>query len=279
MKTIVEYIDYRDFLKDFYEDKKRNNSFFSYRIFGKKVGMDASLLVKVLSKSRHIGSKIIANFIEYLNLKGNEAEYFENLVHFTKSKSDKQSKLYFDKMLSLRDVKKRTLDEYQYEFYQKWYYSAVRLAIECFEFRGDYKELAEQLSPPITIKEAKKSIHLLKRLKLIEQDSTGKYVLTDSTVSTGDHWRSIAIRTYQEKTIKLSHESLERHAKEIRDISTITMGITSENFEDIREKLKEFRASIIKYVDESSDPDNVYQLNMQLIPLTQIDGKKDENEK
>ncbi len=34
------------------------------------------------------------------------------------------------------------------------------------------------------------------------------------------------------------------------------------------ERLKEFRACIINYVNEQQSPDRVYQLNIQLFPLT-----------
>jgi uncharacterized protein (TIGR02147 family) len=44
MKSIFEYLDYRDFLKDFYEEKKAQRSFFSYRLFGAKIGLDACYL-------------------------------------------------------------------------------------------------------------------------------------------------------------------------------------------------------------------------------------------
>jgi hypothetical protein len=37
MKSVFEYLEYRDFLKDFYEEKKSECSFFSYRLFGTTV--------------------------------------------------------------------------------------------------------------------------------------------------------------------------------------------------------------------------------------------------
>jgi uncharacterized protein (TIGR02147 family) len=270
MNSIFEYLDYRDFLKDFYEEKKAQRSFFSYRLFGAKIGLDASYLAKVLIKIRHIADPTIAKITAFCGLTGAEADYFESLVHFVKSKSHKESKALFEKLLSLKGVKSSTLLIHQYSFYQKWYHSAVRSILELFEFNGDYKALAEWLSPPITVKEAKESIRLLENLRLIKKDDRGVFRLTDTAITTGPEWQSLAIQSFQEETIKLSGESLSRHPKEVRDISTVTMNINAKDFEEIRERIKEFRGSIIKYVSEQTSPDRVVQLNIQLFPLSTI---------
>jgi uncharacterized protein (TIGR02147 family) len=144
----------------------------------------------------------------------------------------------------------------------------VRSVLEYFDFRDDYAQLGQQLSPQITEKEARDSVRLLEKLKLIKRDENGRYQLTDAAITTGEAWRSVAINAFQEQTIRLSQESLERHDRVFRDISTITMNIHAENFEEIRQRITEFRRSLIAYVGESSNPDRTYQLNIQLFPLT-----------
>ncbi len=275
MKSVFEYLEYRDFLKDFYEEKKSERSFFSYRLFGSKVGMDASYLAKVLIRARHISNDSIVKIIDFCGLKEQEAEYFETLVHFVKAKSQKESKILFEKLLSLKSVKANALLRHQYEFYQKWYYSAIRSILEFYDFRGDYKALAEQLSPRISVKEAKESVRLLEKLRLIKKDENGRYRMTDTAITTGPQWQSMAIQAFQEETIRLSHESLSRHPKKHRDVSTVTMNINEQNFQEIRERIKEFRNSIIKYVNEQSSPDRVVQLNIQLFPLSRIEGSSE----
>jgi len=270
MKSVFEYLEYRDFLKDFYEEKKSEHAFFSYRLFGAKIGMDASYLAKVLIKHRHISNTSISNIVAFCGLNEREAEYFETLVHFVKAKSHRESKLLFEKLLSLKNVSAATLLGHQYEFYQKWYHSAIRSILEFDDFRDDYKTLSEQLSPKITAREAKNSIRLLEKLRLIKKDETGRYRMTDTAITTGPQWHSLAIQTFQEETIRLSLESLSRHPKKHRDVSTITMNVSEQNFQEIRERIKEFRSAVIKYVNEQSSPDRVVQLNIQLFPLSTI---------
>ncbi len=99
-----------------------------------------------------------------------------------------------------------------------------------------------------------------------------RYILTDSAITTGNSWRALAIKDYQVETIELSKQSLDRHEKEVRDISTVTMNISETEFLKIKEMLQQFRSSVINYVNEAENPDRIYQLNMQMIPLCKNGG-------
>lgn len=275
MKPVFEYFDYRDYLKDFYEERKTLHNFFSYRYFGNKVGMDPSYLLKVLLKRRHLSEKSVPRIISFCGLNSTEAEYFHTLVYFIKAKSQRESRLHFEKLLAIRSVRSRVLADWQFEYFCTWYHPVIRSVLEYFDFKGDYALLGKQLSPAISAKEAKASVQLLEALNLICRDDNGRYRLTDNAVTTGDEWRSLAVSAFQEQTLRLSWESIERHDRSLRDVSTITMNINSVNFEEIRNRITEFRRSIIAYAGESKDPDRTYQLNIQLFPLTVIpEGKQ-----
>jgi len=273
MQRIEEYIDYRDFLKDFYQEKKSRSPFFSYRVFATQVGLDTSYLAKVIMKKRHIAAKSVAGVAKYCGLAGREAEFFETLVNFGKAKTDRQSRTYFERLLSLKETPSRKLVEKQYEYYTKWYYSAIRSVIEYCDFGGDYGLLGKQLNPPIGAREAKKAVRLLESLGLIAKDKSGRYHQTDAAISSGPQWKSAAIHAFQEETIGLAREALARHPRDTRDISTITMSINAEQFEEIKERIREFRASLIKYVNEDTCPDRVYHMNIQMVPLTIVPKK------
>jgi uncharacterized protein (TIGR02147 family) len=276
LKPVFEYLDYRAYLKDFYEEKKARQSFFSYRLFGKKVGVDASYLAKVLMNARHISEASISRFTDICGLKGREAEYFEIMVRFAKAKSNPEGKVYFEKLLALKSTAAQRLVADQYEYYRTWRHSAVRSVLEYHDFRGgrgDHKSLAAMLSPPITPKEAKESIALLLGLGLVRKDADGRHRLTENAITTGGQWKSLAIEAFQEETIRLSAESLKGHPKEHRDVSTVTMNINAADYAELRERIREFRASLINYVGKAADPDRTYQLNIQLFPLSRVGGK------
>ncbi len=265
--NIFDYLDYRLFLKEFYEETKKANSYFSYRYMGAKVGVDPGYLVRVLQGRLHIADKSIDKFALLCKFNEKESAYFATLVNFGKAKSERQIKILFEKLLSLKNVKTRRIEESQYEFYQKWYYSAIRALVGIGAFRGDYKELADRLSPPVSVWDAKRAVKLLERLKLIRKNPGGAWTLADVTITTGREWKSIAVREFQRQTMDLARESLDRHTKDLRDISTVTVAIGSDDLPEIKERISEFRNSILGLAAENPRPDCVYQLNVQLVPL------------
>jgi uncharacterized protein (TIGR02147 family) len=268
MPLIKEYLEYRDFLKDFFDEKKAKNPFFSYRVMGKQVGIDASHLVKIFQKKRHIGATLINGLIEYCELKDRDMQYFSTLVLFNKAKSDHDSKVYYEKLLELKGIKSFPLEKNQYEFYTKWYYSAILTLLEFYPFKDDHKALSQKVSPAITEAQARRSIVLLEKLELIKRKEDGSCYLTNKLITTGDHCRSLLVRAYQEETIKLAAEALHRHPREKRNISTVTITISEQNLDVINGMIKEFREALLKYAEAEKNPDQVYQLNIQLFPLT-----------
>jgi uncharacterized protein (TIGR02147 family) len=270
MQRISDYLDYRDFLKDFYEEKKAQSPWYSYRIFASHIGLDTSYLAKVILKKRHLATKSISKVAKYCALGDRDAECFEAIVYFNKAKTERQSRLYFERILSMKDIAARTLVSRQYEYYTRWYYSAIRSVLEYFDFHNDYALLGNHLNPAIGSREARKAVQLLVSLGLIRKDESGRYWPTDAAISTGPQWSSAAINAFQEETIGLARESLARHPKATRDISTVTMALSDGQFKEIKERIREFRSSLITFVNEDTRPDRVYHMNFQLVPLTRL---------
>jgi uncharacterized protein (TIGR02147 family) len=268
MQSIKSYLEYRDFLRDFYNEKKEASPYFSYRYMGAKLSIDASHLVKIFQKQRHISSASIECFIDFCGLGGTDAEYFASLVHFNKAKSDRDIKQHYERLLALRGVKTYTIEKKQYEYFQKWYYSAILTLLDFYPFAGNYKKLAAQLDPPITEAQARKAIKLLKTLGLVTRHN-GTLELTNKIVTSGEGCPAVAVKTFQEETMKLAMESLHRHRRQERNISTVTMTMAKKDLDEINETIEEFRSTLLKFAADTKEPDTVYQLNIQLFPVTQ----------
>ena len=274
MVTVFDYLDYREFLRDYYKERKREKPFFSYRFIGNRVGMDSSYVIKVLQGSLHISSKKITSFIKLLDLGEAEAAYFETLVQFCKAKTEPERKLCFDKLFSVSTVKAQRFEAHQYEFFQKWYYSAIWSLIDCRDFSGDFGWLARQCMPPITIRDAKRGVRVLEKLGLIVRGKNGKYHTTSLNLTTGQKWYSRAIEAYQAEMIRRAAGSLELFQKKERDISTLTMSVNEKTLAEIQELIRQFRSSLIKLVNSCDGHDRVFQLNVQFFPLSTSPGKK-----
>ncbi len=269
MESIFGYLEYREFLLDYYAERKKRDRYFSYRFMGGKIGVDAGYLFKVLRSKEHLAERHVPKLTRLLRLEPDEAEFLTALMQFSKAKTQSQIKQTFKKVLQLRSLKLRTVEEYQYEYYQKWYYSAVRALIGLHDFSdGDYEQLGQKLDPPISSDEAREAVELLRKIDLVEQDNDGIFCVTQAMLSTGRQWRGRAVREFQRETIALAERSLDKQPPGKRDISTVTFTVGEKDFVELRERIKEFRSSLLSMANESREADTVYQLNVQLFPIS-----------
>jgi uncharacterized protein (TIGR02147 family) len=139
-----------------------------------------------------------------------------------------------------------------------------------FPMEDDYNIIARMTSPSITAVQAKKSIKLLTKLGLIKKNDVGCYELTGSAITTGQNVKSLAVANFQRETMRLGSEAIDRYPHSVRDISTMSVGISEEGFKKITEILTDCRKSIADMANNDHYADRVYQINFQVFPLSKI---------
>lgn len=273
MKKLFESLDYRSFLKEHFDEIRKEKSWFSYRLIAQKLKIDAGQLVKILQGQRHISERVLPDFISFLGLEQREAEYFTCLVRFNKAKTGGDTSLYFDKLMELKDLSIPSLKPNQDRFYHKWYYSVVRILLEIFPFDGDYKKFGQLLTPAISEAEVRESIELLLELGLISKNNDGILKMTEKFISGGGNWRMLAVRHFQQQTIQLSEQSLINDPPELRDISSVTISLPKNTLPEFKAMIAEFRKNVLrKVIENEAEPEMIYQLNVQLIPVASTPG-------
>lgn len=269
--NIYDYLDYRLFLRDFYDLEKSLDSTFSYRVFATAVDIDASLLVKILRSKRHLSDTSVNTFVAFFNFKEGKSEYFREMVAYGKAKTPDAIRKHFETLQKMRPSRCRMLDEARYRYFQQWYYPMVRSALDVYEYRGeqDAVSLGNSCIPKLTAAQIVTSVEALLQLGLAKRNEQGRIVPSDAHVRTQDHWLSASISEYQKTVTELGRQSIENIPKENRDISTLTMALDSSQIEKIRGILADARKSIVNVVNSmpAEQCDSVYQLNFQMFPM------------
>lgn len=274
MIDIYKYFDYRLLLKDLYQAKKKDNPHFSYRVLAKKAGFkSAGYFANLLSGKCNLSLTVAYKLSEAFLLKKFEAEYFVTLVMFNLADNQLEKKKYYDKLLGLKRADLKTLDERQFEFFGEWYYLAVREILDYHLFKGDFKELAKMLVPAISPAQAKQAIDLLESIGMIRKNPFGYYEKMDSVLTTPDSWQSQAIAFYQYQCLELAKQSFDVWDRKLRDISTLTLSISGDEFKKIQEKLNQVQEEILLLAQNAKKADRVYQVNFYAFPLTRIGDK------
>lgn len=268
MESVFRYNDYRQYLRDYYEDQKSRNKVFSFRYLGLRLQLDAGTLQRITQGKAHLSQGSIYKVVAYFKLNPREADYFETLVHLNKSCSKVEIQRLRQQLQQLRDLEILTLSDLHYIYFSQWYHAALRSLIGMGGISDNYAEISQCLSPHITPLQAQQSISLLSALGMISKNPSGYWCLVNKVLSTGGKWESLAIRQYQHNIIILAAESLERHHKDVRDISTLTLAIRKDSLPQYRKRCAEFRKELMKMaMEEETDPDAVFQVNVQIFPL------------
>jgi uncharacterized protein (TIGR02147 family) len=269
MITVYDYFDYRKFLQDIYQERKSANPLFSYRCIGEKVGFSsAGFFTKILHGTTNISMKYAIAFARLFKLTKQETHYFEILVQFNQAKTHESRKYYFEQLLSIKQTGGKNLVPEQYELFSTWYYVVIRELLDFYPFYGDYRELASMVIPAIKEAEAKKAITVLEKLGLITKNPDGCYEQTDSILTTGETWSSMAIEQFQIDTADCAREAIRTTPKEQRDISTCTLSISASSLASIRERAKQFRKEVLEIAKADNFADQVCHLNIHLFPVS-----------
>jgi uncharacterized protein (TIGR02147 family) len=273
MRPVFEYLDYRDLLKDAYEERKTQLPLFSYRMMAEHLGLDSSYLFRILQKDLHLPSRCQPRAVEYLGLTGRAADYFLMLLAYARERGNQAKQEILEKAMALRDVERRRLDERELTFFRDWWIVAIRSLLEITGGNANVKEISSLLNPTIDEQQIRSALELLNELGLVKRLASGKLAISDAHLTAGGEEKTQAVRHFQRQLLSLASESLERFPKERRDVSTLTLTVDEAAFKDIREMLLESRRQIQKRVEESVRPDRVMQLSMAFFPLTNIRAK------
>lgn len=275
MKSIFEYSDYRLFLQEFLRDARLRGAELTYDELGRKLGfISKGFITQILQGKSKIPEDKILKFAAALGLKKKEEEYFEALVRFDQARTHRLKNEQFQKLISRFKTRIRCVGPDQYEFYNEWYYSAIRSLLSYYPFKGDYEQLAQQLVPQITPRQARNAVELLERLSMIKKDTDGYYQLTDRILSSGGSVERVAIVNFQKITMDLARESLEKFPKNQRDSSTLTLGLSEEGYRTIVEKIALLRKELLDVARLDRKIDRVIQINLHAFPLSKIGRKK-----
>lgn len=269
--NIFDFEDYRALISAFYEAKNaKMKGNYSYRAFAKEAGFSSPNYISLIVQGKkNISEEGIHRLSEAMALSKRERFFFETLVYFNQSKTSLKRDHYLRRLIGFKEfaVGRKLLKD-QYEYFSVWYNVALRELVSLPTFRYDTEWMARMLFPPITAKEAKEAFDRLYALGFVQRDRKGKWHLCDAHLHTDREVHSTVVMNFHREMIARSMAALEQNGKD-RDFSAVTMAVSREQFEEIKEKTAAFREEIQRYLSENPQkPDRVCQLNFQLFHLT-----------
>ena len=185
MKSLLEYTSYRQYIADYYADRKAKSAF-SWQEFAKAAGFTSPVYLKYVSEGRFNLSATAAEHVaESMHLAEYERAFFVELVNFDHAKNDAEKRAAFSAMLSIAEKHKaKVVDAESFRFFESWKNPVLRELAPAMPGAKPLA-LAHACRPQITAAEVSESLNFLVKADLLQKDESGNYKQTDKTVTTG----------------------------------------------------------------------------------------------
>lgn len=279
MISILNYQQYREFLKDFYEDQKSRKTGFTYARFSAAVGLNSQNYYKlVMDGQKNLTSENIIRFAKGLKLSEVEADYFEALVNFNQGGKRLEREYYFDRMKRIRQradkvaSDERTLEQDEFEVISNWICNAVIVLTHVRGFRESPHWIRERMYRLASEEEIASVLERLIALGLIARDGSGRLRQTSKTIRTQPELRKISAKFFYEGLLKRGIQALDLTEPKDREFGAYLVGLSRKQIPELKKRVREFLRSLNDWALENSDPEQVYAMAFTGFPLTSAEA-------
>jgi uncharacterized protein (TIGR02147 family) len=243
--SIFNYSDFRRFLGDAYESRRKSDRGFTKAHICRAIGLPNSRsYFKDVLNGKFVSDIKIPLFIKLFKLKPDEAHYFLALVKFNQCENPDEKELLLEQLITLNRTPQKIIPEKAYAYYKDWRNSVLKAILEVVDWNGNYSDLAKKALPAITATQARKSIKLLAELGLIRKNGHGFYKPVDKIVSTGAFARDAVIRQFQLQFLEVARSVLAKNRKRPERVITKTISISAEGYRTIEKHIEKFNSEI-----------------------------------
>lgn len=268
MKPISEYHDYRRYMMDFYEERKRTSAF-TWRVFAELAGFVSPSYLKLVCDGKTCLSKPgVPKVARAMGLAGFDLTYFTLLVRFGNAKTDEAKKEAFDELQrEARANRVRIIEADAFRYYESSLCPILRELAPLMPLAYP-NEMAAKIKHPVAAFDVRNALQFMVQAGLLTRRADGSYEQTEKAVKGSKEAIPLAIRSMNAEMAELAKQSIENVEPERRNISGVTMGIDDEAFARITREVDECRRRVVAIANESRHINQVYRLNFQLFPLT-----------
>jgi plasmid maintenance system antidote protein VapI len=240
----------RQILHTYLKKKKETNPNYSLRSLAKHLNVPSGRLSEILTQKRRITDTQLVKWLQNL---GTQNELKKELSSLLKS-------LKKSVVISKEDI---AILENDLHF-------AVLSLFETSNFKFDYDWIAERLNT--SHDEIKLIFQNLEKVGLVIKNGS-TYERCQRSVKTTQDIPSSALRQSVKKSILNGLDRIDSTDVCLRDISSITLAINTKKMHLAKKRIQKFRSDMAKIL-ESGEQTEVYNLNIQLVPVTHLGPQK-----
>jgi uncharacterized protein (TIGR02147 family) len=259
-----------DLLGEILAEKSRKNPSYSQRAVARDLGLSHGFLSLLLSGKKSLTFKRALQICQVLRVGEQQSQVFLRTVALESTK-DATCRAYLEEALRTSESSPQqefaTLELDRFRALSEWYHIAILDLTLIRGFKPDFDWIGAQLG--ISARQVRVAVERLERLGLLEINGT--------------EWKKTSAKlaiptTYSDQAVKVFHDQMIDKAKEAmhspnpddfekRDITGTTLAIDPRLLPEAKKRIQKFRRELLEFF-ETGEPDELYQLNVQLFRLT-----------
>lgn len=256
--------DFLKYLQKEFATRQENNSSYSLRAFARDLGIEPSLLSKILREKISVTDRMFERLASVLPLTSEEFSIFEKQI--AENMENRQ----------IVNIEVKQIDSDKFVKLGDWYNLALPEMMALKDYKSDTRWMGEKIGLPL--EKIEESIELLLDLGLIAFDDAGN-LMADKRYERGifrmvtenrELYKKVMLeRTKQimQKYIEYMDAPSEERNKAIQSYLTIAMDESL--IEEIQEDVRKFISTLVSKIDKKSkSKGRVYELSLSLFPIT-----------
>jgi len=256
---------FRDYLKEEFQQRCEVNSSYSLRAFSRDLRLSPASLSEIFNGRQGMSVSRAQQVVERLNLSEDEKDVFCQLVEAEHGRCDIKRKVAKAKLQQrlarpYLEVQKNILD-----VLTNWYYFAILELTHIKGFQANVSWTAQQLN--ISELQVEEAVDKMQRVGLLEIVDD-RWIDTENFFATPSDIPSQKIKQLHLQLLQKAEQAVVEQSVDERDFSSVIMAFDQGDMPKIKNKIKEFRQSLNKYISKSENKNSVYSLNIHFLKLT-----------
>ena len=277
--NVNDYLNSREYLRDFYIYKQKTHKgvrAYNYAHFSAAADIKSpSYLKLIIEGKRNLSKDMALKFAKAMKISKSDTKEFCVLVEYTQESNPLKRNEFLQELESLRVDKRIKSGEIKKDTFERvpnWVAWVLYALVDQKGVDFSIDSLKEVLRHKVKPDTIEKSLHALIEQGQLKKQEDGSITKGEPITDSGAEEIPVElIRKIQSELNYRGMESLFEDSAKEREFGALTVSLTKEEFERYRFELRQLRKKIHKEVSvarEQEKGDRVYQLNLQLFPIT-----------
>jgi uncharacterized protein (TIGR02147 family) len=266
---LFQYLNFRKFLKDWYDWHKEYEDGFSLSSIQKRSGLASRSHFFDICYGRKLTEKFVPAYIKLLDLSGDEIHYFKAMVVYEQGTTDTLRAKAFETMAKISpQLLTLQVGSDMMRFFEQWYQPVLLTILAIHPSEKDPSVLASLFNPKITELQCVKALKLAQELGVLEWDPKNNiWHLQNRFMSCAESTKELALKPFHRKLQEFGIWHYD-HSYEKQHFSTLSIATTEKIKLKIEDILRETRSKILELVKQEPGEDTAFQVNFQVYPLS-----------